>query len=407
MAYTNETIYDNLMTLLRKEKEGKTITEEQFNELLLQCSWEIANFEYSKFERNQTLTDSLRLLKVVEKIYVDYEGKCPISSLLQTYWHPIYLNNNGVKIDICTDNEWNERLGSSLEYPTSDFPISNIKGGYIYTEPIKADIIGPNLVSNSGFEGTTDWVDTNTDGKADGWGIDFTSGIIINDEYGFDGYAQGSSFSATLVSIRTVDNVLKKNCNFYFEFEYYIEGGTGTIELSIWVHGAVKVVDIPVTVGSRVRVNGIFFNNFETLPLGYFNIIFTNSTTEISRNVFIDKVFLSRIENNPELTFSYLKSPDTPYFDYYYDASDQIVYLPENTSYTLQTDEVYIDKDDGTERTSGYTITTAENKTKELFLPEHERYRVLYSMLQKMGVSLNEQDALQYGIVTEQKNDLR
>jgi hypothetical protein len=49
----------------------------------------------------------------------------------------------------------------------------------------------------------------------------------------------------------------------------------------------------------------------------------------------------------------------------------------------------------------------ADNKSTELWLPEGERYKVLYCILQKMGIALNEQDAVQYGMVEAQKESVR
>jgi hypothetical protein len=103
----------------------------------------------------------------------------------------------------------------------------------------------------------------------------------------------------------------------------------------------------------------------------------------------------------------YLKTPTSPYFDYYHDANDQIIYLPQSTAYTLKTGETYIDKDDGTVRVVGYTISSGENKSVELHFPESDRIDVMYRILQKLGVSLNEQLKLQYGLQGELKEQAK
>lgn len=71
--------------------------------------------------------------------------------------------------------------------------------------------------------------------------------------------------------------------------------------------------------------------------------------------------------NIPNVTFTYIKYPDTPIFDYYVDANKQIQYLTEGQSaYTLLTDEIY---SDGT--TSGsVTSTTIELDYDEDYHPE-------------------------------------
>lgn len=122
------------------------------------------------------------------------------------------------------------------------------------------------------------------------------------------------------------------------------------------------------------------------------------------------RVVGSSFQVYPEATsalFEYFKIPTEPYFDYYLNADDNIVYLQQGTAYTLLSGETYIDKDDGTERTSGYTISSVENKSVELFFPELDRIDVLYRILQKLGLSLDKELQLQYGIQGENKEQIK
>ena len=259
--YNNETIYNNLMTILRKEKEGKTITENQFNDLLLQCSWEIANTEHEKFERDQVSIDIFRsLLKSVSVSLTTGVGDFVSAISTGVYWHSIYAYHTDAtygqtSIDLVTSNQYNLKLSSDLLQPTVVFPIAKIEGDDI----------------------------------------------------------------------------------------------------------------------------NVFPTSITTVVLGY------------------------------------LEEPEDPYFDYYYDANDEIKYLTPYTGipYTLQTGESYVDKDDGSVLGASDTIGSisggddADNKSTELWLPEGERYKVLYCILQKMGIALNEQDAVQYGMVEAQKESVR
>lgn len=401
------------MTILRKEKEGKTITENQFNELLLQCSWEVANSEYDRYESTQRETDAIKSLKYSENVSIDPFGESELSNLTYTYWHPSYCryayNSNNYEIDVVTDSEWNDRLSGSLKQPNEYYPVVKVIGDKLKFYPLAQEYSSTNLVSNSGYSGTNDWVDSDADDIADGWSLTYSliTATILDStgEYGFEGRAQGGYFNQAQVPFQYTSSVFRRNKWFYYEFEYYLDDGTETVTLSLWANAVEKVEDIDVTLGKRVKVSGIFYNSFETVLDSTMVIFFLSTGVEADRLVYIDKVFFSELGSDLEATFGYLKEPDDPYFDYYYDANDEIVYLTPNTSYTLQTGETYIDKDDGTERTSGYEITASENKSVELFLPEGERYKVLYCILQKMGVSLNEQDALQYGLIKEQKEE--
>ena len=237
----NGLIYNLLNTIIRKEKEGLTFTPEQYTELLQMCSWEKANADYSYFEMNQVITDSLKSLKTESPVSITSgEGNVPTSP---EYWHATNAYHSNatyslIPIDIVTDVEYKEKSFSDLERPTEVYPILK----------------------------------------------------IVND----------------------------------------------------------KIIVNPDTITS--------------------------------------------------IEFEYLKKPDEPFFDYYIDADDNIIYLQPGEVYTLKVDEEYRNGTTG----AGTDVTSI---SVELSFPEGERVQVLYMILEKMGVSLNEADALQYGIAREQKEE--
>jgi hypothetical protein len=231
----NGTIYNDLMTALRKEKEGLTITPLQFSELLEWGSWEKGNADFKKYEQTQVLTDSLKAL-VYEDTVTFVAGSEDIADLSQTYWHALNGYDDTTRADILTQKEWSETISSTALAPQTWCPVLNVFNG-----------------------------------------------------------------------------VLR---------------------------------------------------------------IFPTSITSY--------------------TLSYLKVPDTPFFDYYIDANDNIQYLTVGQAYTLQANEVYRD---------GTTSGTVNSISAELSYPEQDRVDVLYKILQKLGVSLNEQDALQYGMAGSVKEE--
>lgn len=235
----NGLIYNLLDTIIRKEKEGQTISPEQFSELLQLCSLEKANADYAMFEINQVISDSLRLLRGKETIPLTV-GVGDISAITD-YWHVtnayhITTSYPVIPFDILNEREYLERVYSDLEQPQINWPI------------LKID----------------------------------------NDE----------------------------------------------------------VIVSPTSITS--------------------------------------------------IEFMYLKKPAVPFFDYYINATDQIIYLEPGTSYALQTNEVYRD---------GTAIGTVNSISIELSFPENERIPVLYAILQKIGISLNETDAVEYGLMREQKEE--
>lgn len=235
----NGLIYNLLNTIIRKEKEGQTISPEQFTELLQLCSLEKANADYALFEKNQVITDSLRLLRGQETIAI-VSGVGDLTTATE-YWHATNAYHSTteypvIPIDIVTEVEFQERSFSDLEQPQLLWPILKIENDEILVNP------------------------------------------------------------DTIASIE----------------------------------------------------------------------------------------------------FMYLKQPAVPYFDYYIDANDHIIYLTVGQAYTLETGEEYRD---------GTTTGTVNSISIELSFPEGERTNVLYAILQKLGISLNEQDAVEYGIMREQKEE--
>lgn len=239
--FDNGQIFNNLNTIIRKEKEGQTISPTQFTELLEMTSWEKANADFNQYEQTQVISDSLNALEKSYGLTIS-SGVGDLTEIAD-YWHILTATHSqGTKsetpIDVLTEVEWPEYIFSDLTSPTLEYPVLTIR----------------------------------------------------NDEVG--------------VSPNTITNVFVR----------------------------------------------------------------------------------------------YLKLPDTPFFDYYYDANDVIQYLQPGQQYTLQAGEEYRD---GT--TSGQVTSISV----ELSFPEGERVQVLYMILEKLGVSLNEQDALEYGMAREQKEEIQ
>lgn len=96
------------------------------------------------------------------------------------------------------------------------------------------------------------------------------------------------------------------------------------------------------------------------------------------------------------VTFDYLRKPTDPFYDYYYNANDELVYLQPGASYTLQAGEEYRD---------GTTSGTVNSISVELPFPEGDRLDVAYMILQKLGIPVKEQMAVEYGAAREAKED--
>jgi hypothetical protein len=95
-------------------------------------------------------------------------------------------------------------------------------------------------------------------------------------------------------------------------------------------------------------------------------------------------------------TFDYLKVPPEPFFDYYINANDEIIYMEPGTNHTLTAGEEYRD---------GTTVGLVNSISVELPFPEGDRLDVSYMILQKFGIPVKEQLAVEYGAAREGKED--
>lgn len=137
----NGQIYDFVNTILRKEKNGSAVSPERFTLMLVSSMWEKVNYEFSRFEMAQVITDTIKSLKVIETIAVTAGGDFDITTLGDDYLHPTTLTyvDTGTRtrqIDIVTDAEWAEYTSNSLLAPDLLFPIAKIVDETIYFTPI-------------------------------------------------------------------------------------------------------------------------------------------------------------------------------------------------------------------------------------------------------------------------------
>ena len=96
------------------------------------------------------------------------------------------------------------------------------------------------------------------------------------------------------------------------------------------------------------------------------------------------------------LTFNYLRKPPEPFYDYYINANDELIYMEPGDSHLLGTGEEYRD---------GTTSGTVNSISEELPFPEGNRLDIAYMILQKFGIPVNDDISFQYGIAKEQKEE--
>jgi len=142
----NGTLWDLVNIIIRKEKEGSSVTPEQLSSLLMWANEEFKLLIYRKYEQDQEETDSIRVIKKSEEISVDSEGLFDLAELSETYWHhssafyfiqPL-INYDRANIDVVTDKEYAKRMSSSLLLPTAYCPIMVYINDHILFEPLRS-----------------------------------------------------------------------------------------------------------------------------------------------------------------------------------------------------------------------------------------------------------------------------
>jgi hypothetical protein len=430
---TNENGFAFINTVLRKEINGSPITVDRFNNMLNFSFEEAVSDRYSMFEEDQASTDFFRFLKKNESIALDLDGKFDLSSLSNNYFHATgasYNKEDGtyVEIDFVSENEWDIRRGSVLEQPNFDYPIVKISDDKLCFYPLKLGD-NTNLVFNAGFGSQTDWyvngAPANTSGldsMADQWASSFsTTNRVDYYRNGFEGYSQLVGFDDSgagnqFGGIKCLDAFLVNTIlpdDYYLYFQYYIENGSSNTDLRVWVNNS-QVLEISgLTNSTEVGTYGAVVTVGSKPTSPGFEIFGVSVSSDPNKKISFDKIYLGL---PTYVSLDYIKQPATPYFDWYYDANDRIQYLQAFStlgSYTLQTGEKYIDKDDGTEWTAGSTIGSktggddADNKTVEMEIPDDEKRMVFYSMLSKLGIPIDKLDATQYSMQMESKEIMK
>ena len=122
---TTEAFYKTLLTYIRKDTRGKSLTIDEFNELIPVVNYELYNQLYAEWEKNQDITDSLSPFKVIGHSLTVSTNKASIAALTLPYEHligkPRYSTN--ITIDVVTALEYGDRFNDALTLPSATHPV--------------------------------------------------------------------------------------------------------------------------------------------------------------------------------------------------------------------------------------------------------------------------------------------
>ena len=133
-----EDVYNLLLTSIRKDVRGKSISVDQFNEIAKQVNLELFEDYYKEFEKNIESSDTLAKFKVFDTqvvVTADINNLAAVGVLPANYYHIIgkprrYAVAGTVRIDVVSTYENAEREDDYLTQPTTTHPTCMIGGVY-------------------------------------------------------------------------------------------------------------------------------------------------------------------------------------------------------------------------------------------------------------------------------------
>lgn len=128
---TNFELWTRLNILVRKNKEGNSLSPDEFNELLDWANTELQNMTFPYYEVNQDVKEALLTFVIDETVTQSGNFINLTDDLSESYskliGNPYYNDGSREReIDIVTDSEWVKRTTSALKYPSASRPICRL-----------------------------------------------------------------------------------------------------------------------------------------------------------------------------------------------------------------------------------------------------------------------------------------
>jgi hypothetical protein len=142
MAYTNNDILNIINFTIRKDTNGQPLTQERFTNLLDMRGLEYFEEMYDRYEQTQEMTDSLKRFKVTNSSLTP--SGTNYLTIPTNYAHSgyLYYKKEGIDIrpvEIVSDDQFMMRQSSSIEVPSSSYPIARFTTDYIEYLPATLD----------------------------------------------------------------------------------------------------------------------------------------------------------------------------------------------------------------------------------------------------------------------------
>lgn len=370
--------YKILLDLARKDKRGKSLMIDEFNELSPIVNEELAEQLYSKFEASQGNTDSLARLKVMnyEQTFTNGEGTLPTD-----YWHltgePRYAYSSVTWTGSVTGSglTWDVASFSGTTFSgraTGDFA-ARTSSLYLTFTAVKDKSYSLNLDISTYTNVTAASVDISCD-KADVTLL--SDGTLSASEYTY--YFMATSSGTAII---TITMLAPNGVEMQFDADIKIR----TYPTS-W-----RRVDVITNLELTNRLTDEL-----TVPTAKNPVVLIAEEDEYdSFDIFVWP------ESITSVRLDYLQTPATPYLDYYVNNTTYAITELADTD-TLQTVPIGSTYRDGT---AGTGIANTTSLTQDPDWDDSEMALWISIFLQKLGVQLDNQTLLQYGLLKEKEDE--
>jgi hypothetical protein len=144
---TSSSVYDNLLTVARKDRRGKSLSVDEFNSVSVQVNKEIFDDYYKRFEGNLESSDTMGYFKkfnAIIALVANATNTASVGSLPDDYYHvigrPKTISGSTVRwVDIVTAQEHAKRSEDYLTQPTLIHPTCQI-GGVNITDDMQINV---------------------------------------------------------------------------------------------------------------------------------------------------------------------------------------------------------------------------------------------------------------------------
>ena len=341
---TNQTLYQAVLDVLRKDVRGEAVSVTEFNAILPVVSHEYFAQQYAKFQQTQNVTDSLApfiktatltLVAGVASLPTDYLHLIGTPTYTQTVSSVAYTR----KIDVLSRLELSERLADPITQPTLVYPVAVIGKG-----------------TTSGYIGTY--------------------GAVIDELAVFGAYNVGGTnypyvYFDTAHGLVTGDTITLSG------------GRTSAGVLTTEYDGTHSVI--------YVSDRGFYFTDATYSGNPSYSVYSTNSNSAIN----VTPTTITSI------SITYLAEPATPKLDYYVtDATNVRTFLAAAATHTVATGESY-----PIAATAPTVAATYTSLTTEMEWLAQDRPSIMYLLLSKLGVSMSDAMTAQYSMQEVQTNN--